>query len=150
VGSFTLFIVAKIPDPSSNYGLIGKQNNEFYVQVFSNTLRVAIGTGNAVDYNFSDTAYRLLTIEYDGSLSGNTNRVQVWNGETKLTSSANSGTIPATVGTTSGITLLDFYGGGVVPLVGDEVEICLYTTKLSQKLKEWEWDRLINTYGLPT
>jgi hypothetical protein len=130
VGSFTAMLVFKTGDVSGNHGLLWKGGDGKFVQIFGSNLYVGDGNAGYGHFAFTDTAsYHTLVIEFDGSLTGDANRLKCWlDGVSKtLTFDAGIGT---TCNATNGIWLGSNHNQAVFHQ-GQVADLAMWTTKLS-------------------
>lgn len=114
LAAFTLLSVWRTSDPAGNHVLFGTNGNTVVVQVFSSQLLTYIGAlANHGDVAFSSTTPHILSVIYDGSQAGNAARLAVWLDGVPQTL-AFTGTIPASIGASTGARLGDLFAGGTV------------------------------------
>lgn len=114
-------IAAKGPDPAVSW----------LVRIDTSTLRVFIG--NTADYGEcaapSTGAWHHLVVVFDGSLTGNSNRLKVWIDGVQQ-SLGFTGTIPSSIPNTSEALQLGAWNGGT-NFNGDLDEVAFYNTALT-------------------
>lgn len=149
VGAFTLAMVFAASGTTTNQLLFSSSNNAAAVQILTGALYVYASAGNYGNVAFTDsTRGHVLVAVFDGSQTGNANRLKVYINGVQQTL-AFVGTIPAT--TTSGETALglgDAAGGPVVPFNGALGDVMLWNTALTDAARNQVEDYLGRKFGV--
>ena len=125
--------------------------NDILVGVYGNTFLAQVNNGGdgSATIAFSSTAWTNIQLVYDGTLTGNANRLKIYiNGV--LQTLTYSYTVPSTTGTTSqcGIGVYSTPGFNSNFLTGNVAVTRLYTTALSQTDVTQNFDAIKSRYGL--
>lgn len=95
VSGFTVFVVLKTDSATANQCALITDAQDIRFQQFSNARYTGIGAANYGSVANSSTSGQYMSLVYDGSQSGNANRLKLYIGGAQQTLSF-SGTIPAT------------------------------------------------------
>jgi hypothetical protein len=149
VTSYTTMCVFKTERPATGNDFpFNTQAYNAGVQVLANELYLRAPGGEWGKFAYNKNTYNLITAEYDGTQLGDANRLKAWQGRTQKTLTFPFvGSIAAACAAESGISVLAEYAE-LVFLLGDLAELLIFVPKLPVKWREWEWDRLMSTYGL--
>lgn len=130
LSAFTICLVIKANGTVSNQVILDNDADAGTIQLLTNALNVYASAGNYGALAFTDSAQaHILTIVFDGSLSGNNNRLKLYvDGLQKEL--AFTGTIPATVGAITTWAIVDITGGGV-PYNGSTGDIVICNEAIS-------------------
>lgn len=127
----TLIICFKCSAPSGNNVIITFSDLNFGLFLNSSVLDAYVGGVGVSHGGFAwpNTSAHVVTVVYDGSLTGDTNRLKMWlDGSAKSLST--SGTVPATLGVHTDI-LFGERITGTLAFAGDIYESLVYSAALS-------------------
>lgn len=130
VSAFTVSVVFSASGTVTNQVALDTDVDSATIQILSNNLYGYVSTGNYGQVAFTDsTKGHILTQVFDGSQSGNANRLKIYLDGVQQTLSF-TGTIPATTGAQTQIAIGDVTAAPVVPFNGALGDIVVCTSAL--------------------
>lgn len=148
LSAFTQITVFRSLDVTNNQLLVNSDNNAPNIQIQTNTLYAYVGAGNYGSFAFTDTKFpHILTQIFDGSQSGNANRLRVFLDGKQQTLSF-TGTIPASSGAATTFAI-GAATNGTVPAqcyLSDEI---FYNTALTAEQRINIERQLSGIYSIP-
>lgn len=131
--AFTLFMVVSTSVPSANQRALSGDNNKLLVQWSGSSLLTRVDGSNI--YNgpsWTTTSFRQIVVVYDGSQSGNENRLKL-NVDGAWAPHTFTGTIPATTAAGGTFAIGSSSNGAANFLGGDIGEIIIYSSALTEQ-----------------
>lgn len=113
----TLVLAGAVTERGGNRDVFSFATTNFAVRYTATTIRVLVGgTANYCEYANTSVANQVVVIRFDGSATGNTNRLRMWIDGVEQTASANAGTVPAVIPTLALGTTFGRGSGGANPV----------------------------------
>jgi len=145
----TAFVVFKADDTAGNHVAVCESARNFNSQVYQNGMYAYATTGNYGRFAYTSTAFTIWNSVYDGTLSGNAARLELYRDGAQQALTF-TGTIPGALASAAGYTVGRPHGSNLAYWDGDIAEVIVYDRTLTDAERQQITQYLGSKYGIAT